>query len=147
MLKLDLQIDSLIEQIDNMSKEIEMKIDRAVKGLVAQTHAFIVQEAKTKLHSTLQTYLDNLSEPEEISEGLFVITLKEPALFIEEGRPAGSMRESFLASPKAKFGANGKYLRVPFIHAGAKTAQGNIKKQTPLQSTLADTIKNELKAL
>lgn len=147
MLKLEINAKEITDQLEKTTKEIEAKIEKAVKGLAGQTHAHIIEEAKSKLHTRLKPYLDSLDKPEEVSDGIFVITLREPAMWIEEGRPEGDMIDHFLKSPKAKQGANGKYLRIPFNH-GNQTSKGlSAKTRTPLQATLADTIKNELKSL
>jgi hypothetical protein len=147
MLELKIDVKELTDQLENVTKELQLKVEKSIAALAGQTHAHIAEEARTKLHTRLKPYLDNLKEPEEVSDGIFVITLKEPGMWIEEGKPAGEMIDHFLKSSKAKPGANGKYLRIPFNH-GDQTSKGiSEKPRTPLQATLADTIKNELKSL
>lgn len=138
----DLELKLDFSELDRLSEDIQQQLipraEAAVAGLAQQAHAHIVERAKRDLHSRQKKFLENL-EFKQVSRSLWVITVKEPALWIEEGKPAGNMLIDLLSSPKAKIGKRSVYLVIPFEHAKPPT------RSTPLENTLTAAIKAELK--
>jgi len=114
-LKLKIDVAALAAEFKELALEAERELTQAVAGLAAVTHARVQVEAASKLKSSLQKFKDNLGF-EEIQPGIWVISIDEPALWIEEGiEPGKDMKPDLLKDAKA--GANGKRSRViPFDH-------------------------------
>lgn len=83
--------------------------------------------------------MDNV-EYEKVEDGLWVVTLKEPAMWIEEGRKSGFMEE-LLDGKSSRTNKKGeKYAIIPFEHSKNPT------EQSPKAQQLANQIKEELKS-
>lgn len=102
---------------------LQKDLQEAVAGLAAQAHAHVMEKAQERLHSRREAYVNALRF-EETQPGLWVITVPEETLWIEEGQEAHSMLPDLLRSPKAKTAADGsRYLVVPFRHDRGPTQQ------------------------
>lgn len=84
-LKFQIDTDSIAAQFKEFSAEVKADMKKAIDNLVTLTRTRIVEQAQKELHSSRDTYLANLSNAEEISPGVWVISLDQPALWIEEG--------------------------------------------------------------
>ncbi len=130
-----------ILSISGVKEKVESAAKDALRDLTAQTHAHIVEQVQSRLHSTREKYLDALEPPNQLSEDVWIISLNEKAMWIEEGiEPNKEMIDDMLKSPKAKTAKDGsKYMVIPFEHNKKPSAQ------TPAQKSLTDTIRGELK--
>lgn len=96
-LKFQLDVEEITSRFSEFAKEVKTDLENAVKNLATLTRAQIHLEAQSELHTTRKIYLDNLSNPTESTPGVWVITLDEPALFIEEGiEPNKDMKPELL---------------------------------------------------
>jgi hypothetical protein len=131
--------EAIAQEFGELKKEIEEAITQGVKQVASMTYAKTQELASEKLHSTRQIYLDNL-EFQEIENNIWVVSLDQPALWIEEGRKAGDMTEDLLRK-NAKTAKDGsKYKAIPFDHAKAPS-------QTSASALMfVNQIKSELKA-
>ncbi len=141
MSDLILQLDlSEFEKLGEDLKKLEGNVKAETAKLAAMTHSHVLEEAQSKLHSRREKFIENLAF-EQISEDTWVVTVKQDAVWIEDGLPAFDMTESLLKN-NAKIAADGsKYKVIPFEHSKGKS------QQTSAQSSLTDTIKQELKKL
>lgn len=102
-LKFQLDISEIASQFSAFSKEVADDLTKAVKNLATLTRAQIHLEVQSELHTSRKIYLDNLSDPTESSPGVWVISLDEPALWIEEGiAPNTDMKPDLLKGAKYK---------------------------------------------
>jgi hypothetical protein len=139
MITLDVDLSAILSLAENMQSKIEKVLQDAAKNLSAQTHAHILEEVNSKLHSTRDKYIAALHYDQQDPD-TWVISLDKSAMWIEEGKEPGSMIDSLLRSPKAKTAADGsRYVVVPFQHNKGPT------KQTQAQKDLTDTLKSEMK--
>ena len=106
-LKLQINPEDISARFGEFAKEVASDIRRAVRELATLTRAQIHLEVQSELHSTRQIYLDNLSDVTEKSPGVWVITLDEGAMFIEEGIEANKDMKPDLLKGK-------KYRVIPF---------------------------------
>jgi truncated hemoglobin YjbI len=128
------EIKQTLEELSKFSENQKEIMDK----LAAETHAFIMNLANSELNSSKNKYLDNLELIEE--NGVKIIVLREPAMWIEEGKKQGSMVPGFMDSDKAKTGKDGKkYLVIPFEHSK------NSQDQNSKAKSLTDSIKVEMK--
>ena len=124
-------------------EELESNVSKvardALADLAAQTHNHIREQAQNKLHSSRETYLENLRFYPD--DGVWIIELDQKAMWIEEGIPPNKeMIDDLLKSPKAKRSKDGsKYMSIPFKQNKTPTSS------TPAQKSLTDTIKAEFK--
>lgn len=133
-LKINIDVAKLAAEFRELALEAEQEITKAVAGLATMTHARVAEQASMKLKSSLKQFQDNLGF-EEISPGIWVVSIDQPALWVEEGiEPGHDMKPDLLKN--AEVGPNGKRHKViPFDH-GAPPTQRN---------ATADRIVGELK--
>lgn len=102
-LKFQIDANALASQFGEFAKEVAADMTRAVKELATLTRAQIHMEVQSELHSARKIYLDNLSDPTQTTPGVWVITLDEPALWIEEGIEANhDMKPDLLKGRKTR---------------------------------------------
>lgn len=139
MFKVDLDISALIKEHEDLANQIQAKTSEYAAMLTLQTYDYIVQEAQQNLNSRRQMFLDNWKH-REIDEDTHELFIEPQAHWIEDGLSQGfDMLPGFLKSPKAKTGANGKYLVIPFKHNKGPS------EQTATQKALTTIVKKELK--
>jgi|ERR1035437_1409814 hypothetical protein len=134
-LKLSANADAIAAQFQEFAKEVEADINKAMENLATLTRAQIALEAQRgddKLNSTLHIYMENLSDVETQAPGVFVITLDEKALWIEEGLTAHDMKQDLL---------QGKPYRVIPFKYNTKPSQTE-----PSTQLIVSAIQRELKA-
>lgn len=130
---------ALASEFKELKEQVAQAIEQGVKQIASMTYAKTQELANSKLHSTRKTYLDNL-DFKEIASGIWVVSLDEKALWIEEGRKSGDMTEDLLKK-NAKTAKDGsRYKAIPFDQAKAPS-------QTPRSAQqFVNQVKNELKA-
>lgn len=136
-LKFNIDIDILSKQIGGMKDGVKKDLIQSAESLANMTHAKTLELATEELTSLAKLYKDNI-EFSTPAEGFWVITLKEPALWIEEGRKNGFMQE-LLDGKSSRMGKNGRYAVIPFVH------NINPTEQSYKAHDLAQEIKFELK--
>lgn len=138
-LKLEVDVNEITEQFKELKEEAERAVMQGVESLSAMTHAKTLELARDNLGSLSKQYMDNV-EYAKIEEGLWVVTLKEPAMWIEEGRKSGFMEE-LLDGKSAKTNQKGeRYAVIPFKHNKNPTEQSTKAKE------LANQIKDVLRS-
>lgn len=115
-LKINIDVSAIASQFKELAIEAEREITKAVAGLATMTHARVAEQAGQKLKSSLKDFQDNLGF-EEISPGIWVVSIDQPALWIEEGiEPGHDMKPDLLKN--AQVNSKGKRHKViPFDHA------------------------------
>jgi len=113
-IKVTIDGKALQAELSNLGKELHDDILESVGGLAQAAHGKIVEMANAELKSSRKKYLDNLDEPTQISEGVWLIALNPGALFLEEGLPEDfDMKPGLLK--KGKTSKKGyRYRVVPF---------------------------------
>ena len=91
---------NLPEILGDLDEPIAMAVEKRIKQL-----------AHERLTKTRQEYLQGVQR-----EGSVIQLIGSFPNMIEEGWSGGDMKPQLLASPKAKTGANGTYLDIPFRH-------------------------------
>jgi len=120
-LKFHVDVERLADKMDGLKKDIKKDLTEGVENLANMTHAKTLELAGEELTSLQKLYKDNV-EFSNPAPGFWIVTLKEPALWIEEGRKSGFMEE-LLNGKSAKTGKNGKYAVIPFQHSKNPTEQ------------------------
>lgn len=139
MLNLDINIDAIASQMKMEVEEAQGLIKASVGTLAAATNQQIAKLVQTKLHSRQQKYKQALTF-KQVADNLWVIELDASALWIEEGKAAGSMLDDLLKSPKAKTSKDGtKYMVVPFEHSKPPS------QQPAMAQSISDVLKDKLK--
>lgn len=128
-----------IEKIVNgYKKSLQDDVVRSAESLASMTHAKTLELAKEELSSSYKLYSDNV-EFSNPSPNFWVVTLKSPALWIEEGRKSGFMEE-LLKGKSSKLNKKGeRYAVIPFEHSKNPT------EQSPQAQLLANQIKEHFK--
>lgn len=128
--KLEIDVDELKKQVESSGEKLEEKVRQAVSGLAAQTHAKVIEHAQRNLRSTRRIYIDNMFIA-QIHDSMWVVGLREEAMWIEEGMEPHSMVRDLLKGRK--------YRVIPFD-------QGKPTSEVPVAMTsLAETLRKELR--
>ncbi len=137
-LKFDIDVQTISDEFGHLKEQVKEDLTKSAENLAAMTHAKTLELARDSLSSLSKMYTDNV-EFSNPMPNLWVVTLKEPAMWIEEGRKSGFMEE-LLNGKSAKTNAKGeKYAIIPFKHNVNPTEQSQSAK------ALANQIKDALK--
>ena len=127
-LKVNIDISSLTQYLENFAKEVSQDLKKSIGALANDTHNHIKEEAQNKLHSFRDKYLESLSPPEQMDEYLWVITLNEKATWIEEGRKEPfDMKPGLLKNGKTSKDGH-RYRVVPMNQAKTPTQMSSGNK-------------------
>lgn len=119
MLKLKIDVDQILKDVTDFKLEAEQDIQKAIANLATITHAKVVEEANNELHTSRQEFMDSLSF-EEVSPGIWVISVDENGLWIEEGIEPNKDMKPGLLKENAKTSKSGtKYKVIPFDYGKA----------------------------
>jgi hypothetical protein len=139
-LNLKFDIDSIANQFKEIALEVKNDLEKGVERLAAATNAHVHMEAEEKLSSaTLQKFNKSIGF-ENPAPGIWVVSVDEKGLWVEEGLPSGfDMKPGLLDSPKAKTSKRGfKYTVIPFDMGKSES------KATGYEWTLRNKVKSEL---
>jgi len=139
MISLEIDLSAILDLDERLREKAEIALRQAAQDLTTQTHAHILEQVQSKLHSSREKYVKALSF-RQINDSTWVVALDPSAMWIEEGMPEHEMIDNLLKSKKTKTAKDGsRYLAVPFQHNKGPTSQ------TPAAQDLTATIKKELK--
>ena len=148
-LRFEVDAEALSKQFEDMAKDVENDIKKGVSNLAQATHTKAMELAKERFggNSLEDIYVKNLYWS-QIDENMSVVTLYEPAMWIEEGRKSGFMEE-LLNGKSGKISKDGKrYAVIPFKHSestGGIDTTNEPFRQTKKAAQLATEIKQALK--
>ena len=137
-LKFDIDIKEIASVFKELKESVKKDLVEGVENLASMTHARVLELARDKLGSLSNLYSENVefTNPEK---GFWVVTLKAPAMWIEEGYSGGFM-DFLLSGKSAKTSKDGKkYAVIPFEHSKRPS------EQAPKARELTNQIKTEFK--
>jgi hypothetical protein len=106
-------------QIDlaSIADQIEAQAKAELQGLALQVHGMIIEKT-AKLKTTRNLYIENLEMTND-GDNIWIVGLKQPAAFIENGQDSGEMIDRIVNGGKpAKVNKKGqKYKIIPFSHS------------------------------
>lgn len=137
-LKFNIDAAAMAEVFKEMAMEVQQDLEKGIANLAAMTRAHTLELAEKELKSTFTLYRDNL-RLEEVSDGVSVVTLEQPALFIEEGlNPNFDMKPGLLKNAEnAEDGS--RYKVIPFDQGKGPS------QMTPYAKDVVDRIRKQLK--
>lgn len=134
MLKFEIDADAIAAQFKQFAKEVKDNIEKSMENLATLTRANIVEQTDKDLNTARSVYTDALGDVEEVAPGVWVISLDEKALWIEEGiEPNHDMKPDLL---KGK-----KYRVIPFKYNRPPTQNSNLTNA--LVGQIKQTLKKE----
>jgi hypothetical protein len=137
-LKFTVNADEIAKEFGDLRNEVESAITKGVQQVASMTHAKTQELASQNLKGTRQTYLDALHF-EEIQKGIWIVSLDESALWLEEGKEAGSMLPDLLRKNAKTSKSGSRYKVIPFKH---DKAPGQV---SPSSQMFVNQVKQELK--
>jgi len=124
-LKIKIDTASIAAQFKAMALEVEQDLNKGIANLAAITHAKVAEMASEELKSSKKTLTDNLGF-EEVSPGVWVVSIDQDALWIEEGIEANTDMKPGLLKNATKTTKDGfKYRSIPFDHGKAPSQLTN----------------------
>lgn len=140
-LRIQVNAAEIAAQFKEFALEVEQDIKKGIENLSTLTHAQIQMNAQQELHSSRKIYMDNLNAPKEIVGGVWVITLDEDALWIEEGiKPNTDMKPNLLKNGKVSASTGNRYQVIPFHYSRPPS------QNTPGTQNIVNQIKNKLRS-
>jgi hypothetical protein len=134
----NIDVKDLTKSLKEERKKAESQIINGVRSLASMTHAKLQEEARDSLGSLSKKY-QNAIEFINPEENLWIVNLKEEAMFIEEGRKSGFMSE-LLSGRSSKVNKKGeRYAIIPFEHSKSPSEQSQKARK------LSEEIKTFLK--
>lgn len=137
-LRFFIDAEAIAAEFKELKEQVQQAIEKGVKQVASMTYAKTQELANSKLNSTRKMYLDNL-DFEEVAPGVWVVSLDEPAMWIEEGRKSGDMTEDLLRKNYKTAKDGSRYRAIPFHYSKGPS-------QTPISAQMfVNQIKSELK--
>lgn len=113
-LKIDIDAAGIASQFKELALEVEQDIRKGVANLAAVTHAYVAEQASAELKTSRKTLIDNLGF-EEVTDGIWVVSIDEKAFWLEEGIEPGHDMKPDLLKNNTKTSAKGHhYKSIPF---------------------------------
>lgn len=138
-LKLQIDASGIAAQMEQFKAEIERDINEAVAALAKTTDIKVKEMARTELFSSRDTYLNSL-DFQEVSQGVWVISVGESGLWVEEGIKADKDMKPDLLKRNFKTSKSGtRYKSIPFDYSKPSS------QNTPRVQTVIDHMRSELK--
>lgn len=138
-LKIKIDVESLAKHCKEFALEAEQDLKRGVANLAAITHAKVLEMSSSELHSTRKQFTESLGF-EEIAEGVWVVSIDEQGLFVEEGIKENFDMKPGLLKNSTKTSKKGyKYKVIPFEHSKAPS------QLTPSAQNIVTQIRSNLK--
>jgi hypothetical protein len=138
-IKINIDVAAIAAQFKELALEVEQDLRNGVANLAAITHAKVAEMARDELKSPL-SQLQKALDWEEISPGVWVVSIDEKAFWIEEGiEPNKDMKPALLKGATKTSKAGHKYRAIPFDHGKPPT------QMTPHAQGLVDKIKAKLR--
>lgn len=137
-LKFNVDIAKIAADFKEFSLEVQQDLQKAVGELAAMTNTKVKEMAQAELHSSRQDFIDSVGF-EEVAPGVWVVSVSEDGLWVEEGIPANhDMKEALLKNAKTSKSGT-RYKVIPFHYGKAPSTQ-NLSTQS-----LVAHLKMELK--
>lgn len=138
-LKFNIDAAKIAAQFKEFALEVEQDLQKAVANLAAITDAKVKEMANQELHSTRKKYMDSLGF-EEVAPGVWVISVDESGLFVEEGiEPNKDMKPDLLKNDFKTSKEGHRYKAIPFDYGKAPS------QMTASTQQLVAYMKKELK--
>lgn len=118
-LRFNVNAKELAAEFGDLKEQLEADIKLSVQALASSTWAKTQELAATELKSSAGQYLKALSQPEEISDGVWVVSLDASMLWLEEGQSSFDMRETHLKKNYKTSKEGNRYKSIPFDHTKA----------------------------
>lgn len=118
-LKFNVDVSAIAKEFENFKLEVEKDLQKAVANLAAITDAKVKEMASLELKSSRKPFMDSLGF-EEVAPGVWVISVDESGLWVEEGIESNKdMKPGLLAKNFKTSKAGYKYKTIPFDYSKA----------------------------
>lgn len=100
--KFEIDVKALAADFKEIALYAEQELMIGIKALAASTHAFVADTAARELKSSLRTFQENL-DVEEREPNVWVVSIQQPAFWIEDGIEKGhDMKPDLLKGAASK---------------------------------------------
>ena len=137
-LRISIDAAALAKEFKEFAAEVERDIKAGVANLATITHAKVKEMAATELKSSREAFMNSLSF-EELADGIWIVSVDEKALWVEEGIPPNTDMKPALLKNAETSKSGGKYKIIPFEHSKAPS------QMTQSAKNIVSQLKTELK--
>jgi hypothetical protein len=128
-LKFEIKLDDFVGELKEFAQEIEQDMQKGIQRLAASTYGHVKEQAAAKLHTSYKAFVDNLTF-EEIAPSVFMISVLEDGLWVEEGIEKNKDMKPDLLQGKSHAVIPFDYSKSPSqVDAGTKGAIREIDRQ------------------
>lgn len=107
-------VSEIAAMFGDFKKQVEDDLISSIALLATQVENKIDEDAKKELHTSLRTFQDNF-HADNIAPGVWVFTIEEPAMWIEEGiKEDKDMKEGLLKNAEVSPRTGNRYKVIPF---------------------------------
>ncbi len=122
-LKIKIDTDAIAKQFGNYALEIKEDLMKGVANLAAATKAHVVDQAQQELTSATFMKFEKSVGMEDVVPGIWVVSIDEKALWIEEGlEPNFDMKPGLLKNATKTSKDGYKYRAIPFDQGKSKSS-------------------------
>ncbi len=138
-IKFNIDAAAIAKEFEGLKVEVEKELEQAVANLAAMTDAKVKEMASEELKTSREPFMNSLGF-EEIAPGVWVISVDESGLWIEEGiKPNTDTKPGLLAENFQVSKEGHRYKAVHFDYGKAPS------KLTPSAQTLVEYLKQSLR--
>jgi hypothetical protein len=139
-LRFNVDVKGIVENLAQGREEAEAALKEGVRGLATMTHAKTMELASEELNSTSVKYRKALSF-QQVAEDIYVVSLDESLLWLEDGRKAGEMINDLLKK-NAKISKEGfRYKAIPFDYSSSTPKS----QRTQFSASMVNLVQRALK--
>lgn len=131
-IKFNIDAAAIAQQFKEFALEVEQDLQKAVANLAAITDAKVKEMASQELHSSRQPFMDSLGF-EEISPGIWVISVDEQGLWVEEGIEADKDMKPDMLAKNVKVSKSGHRYKAIAFDYGKGPSQNTASTQQVIQ--------------
>lgn len=138
-LKFNIDAAKIAEQFNELKLEVEQSLTKAIANLAAMTDARVKEMASEELKTSRQPFMDSLGF-EEITPGVWIISVDESGLWVEEGiQPNKDMKPDLLSKNFEVSKDGHRYKAIHFDYGKAPS------QLTPSAQILVSYLKQQLR--
>lgn len=132
---------SELMKLAGLNEAAQRAIQGAAGDLAKMAHAKMIEEAKERLHTRREMFIEGVSKF-QVDDTTWIVQVDASVRWINDGLQAHNMIEQLVSGPNHKVSKDGhRYAIIPFDHSN-----GGATQATPAQQDLVSTIKSAMKS-
>lgn len=128
-IKFDIDAESIVSSLKEFQNEIKEDLQKGIETLATETYAEVQRMANQELKTLKEPFMNSL-DFQEVSPGVWVISVDQSGLWIEEGiEPDTDMKPGLLKGGAKTSKEGNKYRAIPFKYGSQSSSQSTPQSQ------------------